>query len=40
MAAHRARAALWQAALMIVVAPFYVGLFVITAVGAALTRRP
>jgi hypothetical protein len=29
---------LWQAALMILVAPFYAGLFVITAVGAALTR--
>ena len=30
----------WQIALTILVASFYVGLFVITAVGAALTRRP
>jgi hypothetical protein len=29
---------LWQTALMMLVAPFYAGLFVITAVGAALTR--
>jgi hypothetical protein len=31
--------AVWQAALTILVAPFYVGLFIITAVGAAFADK-
>lgn len=29
----------WQLALAVLVAPFYVGLYVITAIGAAFDRR-
>lgn len=36
---ERAADALWQLALRMVVAPFYAGLFAITAVGAMFDKR-
>jgi hypothetical protein len=36
---ERVAAVLWQVALRMLVAPFYAGLFVITAVGAMFEKR-